>query len=180
MKAEIHPAVYEAKVTCASCGKTWVTTSTRKELRIDVCSNCHPFFTGESARLIDIEGQVDRFYKKLSARQTYVEQQKVKDESATSPDRSVDDIGLSPRATDALKKAGVLSIGQVLAKLGEGNAAMLEIAGFGQSSLTTAKKKLRVMGYEVPEVPDAPKPSKATKISETPQASDTAAAEASE
>ncbi len=68
------------KVTCASCGKTWVTTSTKKELRIDVCSNCHPFFTGESARILDIEGQVDRFYKKLSARQTYVEQQKAKEE----------------------------------------------------------------------------------------------------
>jgi large subunit ribosomal protein L31 len=170
MTAEIHPTVYQAQVTCASCGKTWVTTSTKKELRIDVCSNCHPFFTGESARLIDIEGQVDRFYKKLSARQTYVEQQKVKDESATSPDRSVDDIGLAPRATDALKKAGILSIGQILEKLSGGSAAMLEVPGFGQSSLTAAKKKLRVMGYEVPEVPDAPKPPKAPKTTEVPEA----------
>ncbi len=164
MKAEIHPTVFEAQVTCASCGKTWVTTSTRKELRIDVCSNCHPFFTGESARLIDVEGQVDRFYKKLSARQTYVEQQKSKEESLTSTDRSVEDIALTPRATDALKKAGILSIGQMLAKLGEGNAAVLEIAGFGQSSLTAAKKKLRAMGFEVPEIPDAPKPPKAAKV----------------
>jgi large subunit ribosomal protein L31 len=163
MKTGIHPTVYEAKVTCASCGKTWVTTSTRKELRIDVCSNCHPFFTGESARILDVEGQVDRFYKKLSARQTYVEQQKVKEEAATSPDRSIDDLELSPRATDALKKAGILSIGQILAKLGEGNAAMLEVAGFGQSSLTAAKKKLRALGFEVPEVPDPPKPPKAPK-----------------
>ena len=172
MKAEIHPTVFEAKVTCASCGKTWVTTSTKKELRIDVCSNCHPFFTGESARLIDIEGQVDRFYKKLTARQTYVETQKVKEESATSPDRSVDDIGLAPRATDALKKAGILSIGQILAKLSEGNGAMLEVAGFGQSSLTAAKKKLRVMGYDVPEVIDAPKPLKAPKAKEVSDASE--------
>ena len=72
MKAEIHPTVYDAQVTCASCGKTWVTTSTKKELRIDVCSNCHPFFTGESARLIDIEGQVDRFIKRLEKRQETV------------------------------------------------------------------------------------------------------------
>ena len=163
MKTGIHPSVYEAKVTCASCGKTWVTTSTRKELRIDVCSNCHPFFTGESARILDVEGQVDRFYKKLSARQTYVEQQKAKEESASSPDRSIDDLELSPRATDALKKAGILSFGSILAKLGEGNAAMLEVAGFGQSSLTAAKKKLRAMGFEVPEVPDPPKPPKAPK-----------------
>jgi large subunit ribosomal protein L31 len=166
MKAEIHPTVYDAKVTCASCGKTWVTTSTKKELRIDVCSNCHPFFTGESARILDVEGQVDRFYKKLSARQNYVEQQKVKEESASSPERSIDDLELTPRATDALKKAGVLNIGQFLAKLGEGNAAVLAISGFGQSSLTAAKKKLRALGFEVPEVPDAPKPAKASKETE--------------
>ena len=170
MKAEIHPTTYEAKVTCASCGKTWVTLSTKKELRIDVCSNCHPFFTGESARLIDIEGQVDRFYKKLSARQTYVEQQKAKEETANSPERSIDDLELSPRATDALKKVGILNIGQLLAKLGEGNAAVLEISGFGQSSLTAAKKKLRALGFEVPEVPDAPKPPKAPKAAEASEA----------
>ena len=117
MKAEIHPTVYEAKVTCASCGNTWVTTSTKKELRIDICSKCHPFFSGEAARIIDIEGQVDRFYKKLSARQTYVETQKVKEESKNSPDRAVDDLGVSPRATDALKKAGILTIGQFPAKM---------------------------------------------------------------
>ena len=177
MKAEIHPQVYDAKVTCASCGTTWVTTSTRKELRIDVCSNCHPFFTGEAARIMDIEGQVDRFYKKLSARQTYVEQQKAKEETLTSNDRSIDDLALSPRAADALKKAGILSIGQILAKLGEGNAAMLEISGFGQSSLTAAKKKLRSLGFEVPEVPDPPKPPKAPKVSEPVETTDAEAGE---
>ena len=157
MRPEIHPAVFEAKVTCASCGTTWVTTSTKKELRIDVCSKCHPFFTGEAARLIDIEGQVDRFYKKLSARQTYVETQKVKEEAKNSPDRAVDDLGISPRATDALKKAGILTIGQLLAKLAEGDASLLAINGFAQSSMTTAKKKLRAMGFEVPSSPAADK-----------------------
>jgi len=177
MKTGIHPNVFEAKVTCASCGKTWVTMSTKKELRIDVCSNCHPFFTGESARILDVEGQVDRFYKKLSARQTYVEQQKAKEESANSPDRSIDDLALSPRATDALKKAGILSIGQILAKLGEGNAAMLEVPGFGQSSLTASKKKLRALGFEVPEVPDAPKAPKAPKSAEAAEVAETPEAE---
>lgn len=163
MKADIHPTVFEAQVTCASCGKSWVTTSTKKELRIDVCSNCHPFFTGESAKLLDVEGQVDRFYKKLSARQTYVEQQKAKEESLNSPDRSIDDLTLAPRATDALKKAGVLTIGQVLEKLSEGDASLLAIAGYGQSALTSTKKKLRALGFEVPE---APKASKAEKAAE--------------
>ncbi|MFN8381337.1 MAG: 50S ribosomal protein L31 [Anaerolineales bacterium] len=164
MKADIHPTVYDAQVTCASCGKTWITTSTKKELRVDVCSNCHPFFTGESARILDVEGQVDRFYKKLSARQTYVEQQKVKEESLNSPDRSIDDLELAPRAAESLKKAGVLTIGQVLAKLAEGDASLLAIAGYGQSALTSTKKKLRAMGFELPE---APKPVKAEKPAET-------------
>lgn len=166
MKADIHPNVFEAKVTCASCGNTWTTTSTRKELRIDVCSNCHPFYTGESAKLLDVEGQVDRFYKKLSARQTFVEQQKAKEESLNSSDRSIDDLVLAPRATSALKSAGVLTIGQVLEKLAAGDAALLEISGYGQSALTSTKKKLRALGFEVPEAPKVEKAEEAAGESE--------------
>jgi large subunit ribosomal protein L31 len=151
MKAEIHPTYYpDAKVTCASCGTTWTTGSTRKELRVDICSNCHPFFTGEASRILDIEGQVDRFYKKLSARQTYVEQQKVKEELKGSPERPIEELALSSRAIDALKKAGIENFGQFLERLNGGNDAVLAIAGFGQASLTAAKKKLRSLGYEVP------------------------------
>lgn len=153
MKTEIHPTFFpDAKVTCATCGKSWTTGSTRKELRVDICSNCHPFFSGEAQRLIDIEGQVDRFYKKLTARQTFVEQKKAKEESKTSPDREIGELGLTSRATEALKKGGILTVGQLLSKLtGEGDRSVLAIAGFGQSSMTTAKKKLRAMGYELPE-----------------------------
>jgi large subunit ribosomal protein L31 len=151
VKAEIHPTYYpDAKVTCASCGTTWTTGSTRKELRVDICSNCHPFFTGESQRILDIEGQVDRFYKKLSARQTYVEQQKAKEELKGSPERPIEELGLSSRAIDALKKAGIENFGQFIDRLNGGNDAVLAIAGFGQASLTAAKKKLRSLGYEIP------------------------------
>jgi large subunit ribosomal protein L31 len=149
MKAGIHPTFYEAKVTCASCGNTWTTGSTKKELRVDICSKCHPFFSGEAARIIDIEGQVDRFYKKLSARQTYVEQKKAKEEAKNSPERPIEELGLATRATESLKKAGIDTIGKLMGKLGEGDEAALAITGFGQSSLTTAKKKLRALGFEV-------------------------------
>ena len=152
MRAEIHPTYYpDAKVTCASCGKTWTTGSTRKELRVDVCSNCHPFFTGEAARIMDIEGQVDRFYKKLQARQTHVEAQEAREAAKAAPERTIEELGLAARDTDALKKAGIASVNQLLAKLGEGDEAVLAIAGFGQSSLTAAKKKLRSLGYDIPE-----------------------------
>ena len=156
MKAEIQPTYYpDAKVTCASCGTTWTTGSTRKELRVDICSNCHPFFSGEAARIIDIEGQVDRFYKKLQARQTHVDAQQAREASRKSPDRPIAEVGLSTRATEALRKGGIETVGQLLTRLGDGDRAVLAIAGFGQSSLTAAKKKLRTMGYELPEAASA-------------------------
>jgi large subunit ribosomal protein L31 len=156
MKAEIHPTYYpDAKVTCASCGTTWTTGSTRKELRVDICSNCHPFFTGEAQRILDIEGQVDRFYKKLSARQSYVETRKAQEAAKKSPERAIAELGLSSRATEALAKAGITDVGHFLAKLEQGDAALLAIAGFGQKSLIDAKKKLRGFGYELPEASEA-------------------------
>ncbi len=156
MKEKIHPTYYpDAKVTCASCGTTWTTGSTKKELRVDICSNCHPYFTGEGQRILDIEGQVDRFYKKLTARQTYVEQKKAKEEAKKSPERPIKELGLTARATEALAKAGLTEVNQFLKKLAEGDAAILSIEGFGQKSLIDAKKKLRALGYELPEAPAA-------------------------
>lgn len=150
MRKGIHPTYYpDAKVTC-SCGNTWNTGSTKKEIRTEVCSKCHPFFTGQQQRLIDIEGQVDRFYKKLQARQDYVEDRKAKVASKTSPERSLKELGLPSRATDALEKAGLVTVGQVLAKLAEGEAVILAIEGFGRKSLIDMKKTLRQMGYTLP------------------------------
>ena len=63
MKAGIHPSFVDCTVTCA-CGYTFVTKSTEPELHVDICSNCHPFFTG-TQRLVDTAGQVDRFEKRL-------------------------------------------------------------------------------------------------------------------
>ena len=62
MRAKIHPDYMRTRVTCA-CGHTWETRSTRPELRVEVCSNCHPFFTGEQ-RIVDVEGRVDRFKRR--------------------------------------------------------------------------------------------------------------------
>jgi large subunit ribosomal protein L31 len=67
MKASIHPNYVEATVIC-SCGNTWQTRSTKPLLRTDLCSTCHPFFTGEQ-RIVDTAGQVERFMNKLNNRQ---------------------------------------------------------------------------------------------------------------
>jgi large subunit ribosomal protein L31 len=65
MKAGIHPQYEALSVTCA-CGNTFRTRSTHKgDIRVEICSNCHPFFTGRQ-KLIDTEGRVDRFQKKVA------------------------------------------------------------------------------------------------------------------
>ena len=148
MKTNIHPNYFvDATVTCA-CGNTWKTGSTRKEIRVEICSNCHPFFSGELQRIVDIEGQVDRFYKKLQARQDYVEQKKTRENEKVSPERPVAELDLGKRATDALAKVGIKKVGQLMNKMAEGEEAVLAISGFGQKSLVDTKKKLRALGYE--------------------------------
>ena len=64
MKAKIHPQYNEATVTCA-CGHTFTVGSTKKVLKVDVCSNCHPFYTGQQ-RMLDTTGRVDRFRKRFN------------------------------------------------------------------------------------------------------------------
>jgi len=150
MKKGIHPTYYtDAQVICA-CGNTWTTGSTKKVIHTEVCSKCHPFFTGQQQRILDVEGQVDRFYKKLQARQDIVDSQKARESAKVSPERPIAELALGNRPTDALSKAGITNVGQFLAKLGEGEDAVLAIEGFGRKSLIDLKKKLRQMGYELP------------------------------
>ncbi len=63
MKEGIHPEYHKTKITCA-CGNVIETGSTKKDIRVEVCSNCHPFFTGKQ-KLVDTGGRVDRFNKKF-------------------------------------------------------------------------------------------------------------------
>jgi len=75
MKAGIHPAYEEVNVVCA-CGNTFKTRSTHKgDIRVEICSNCHPFFTGRQ-KLVDTEGRVDRFQKKFQKSKELQEKRK--------------------------------------------------------------------------------------------------------
>ena len=65
MKPDIHPKYFDVEARCA-CGATWKTRSTKPELHLEICSNCHPFFTGRQ-KLVDTEGRVERFTKKFGA-----------------------------------------------------------------------------------------------------------------
>ena len=64
MKPDIHPEYSETTVTCA-CGETFQTRSTAKDIHVEICSKCHPFFTGKQ-KLVDSEGRVERFKKKYA------------------------------------------------------------------------------------------------------------------
>lgn len=65
MKADIHPTYYtDAQVVCV-CGNSFTTGSTKKEIKIDICSECHPFYTGKQ-KLVDTEGRVEKFKKKYA------------------------------------------------------------------------------------------------------------------
>lgn len=150
MKKEIHPTYYpDTKVTCA-CGESWTTGSTLPEIKVDICSNCHPLFTGEQ-RIVDTEGQVDRFYKRLEARQQYVAEKEERSAARVSPDRLITELDLGKRPTEALGKAGIKNVGQALENLAIGEETILAIDGFGRKSLADLKKGLRRLGYTLPE-----------------------------
>ena len=66
MKAKIHPKYIESKITC-SCGETFTTHSTQPEIKVEICSKCHPFYTGKQ-KFIDSGGRVEKFQKKYAKR----------------------------------------------------------------------------------------------------------------
>jgi large subunit ribosomal protein L31 len=87
VKKDIHPTWYpEAKVVCA-CGNAWTTGSTVKEIRVDVCSKCHPFFTGQQ-RIVDTAGQVERFTRKVETAQKLREEAKEREKARREREKS--------------------------------------------------------------------------------------------
>ena len=83
MKPGIHPEYMECQVTCA-CGETFTTRSTRPELRVEICSQCHPFFSGEQ-RIVDTEGRVEQFIRRYGLQSRY-EQEEAEDTQKDSDD----------------------------------------------------------------------------------------------
>ena len=148
MREGIHPTWYpDAKVTCA-CGHTWTVGSTRPTINTDVCSNCHPFYTGEQ-RIVDTEGQVDRFMKRLEARDTIAAESATA--QATIQDLPISELSLGRQYTELLTSNGIKTATDFIKRLEEGgDEGILSIRGIGRKVLTDAKKRLRSRGYEVP------------------------------
>ena len=153
MKTGIHPKYYDDATVICSCGNTWHTGSTKEMIHTDMCAQCHPFYTGEQ-RMVDTEGQVDRFYKKLEIRDQFRAQATARQTSKDTPDQSITTLELGARPEAALNQAGLGTIAQVLEKLANGDEALLGLEGFGRKSLIDLKKRLRARGF----LPEAAEP----------------------
>jgi large subunit ribosomal protein L31 len=164
MKNDLHPKWYpEAEVTCA-CGNTWKVGAVVPELRTDICSECHPFFTGEQ-RIVDTEGQVDRFMRRLRARDEVLQDEERRRASLTSPALHITEVGLGTRIETLLAEANIHTVGDLLDLLQEkGDEGLTEIKGFGLKALADTKRGLRSRGYVLPG--DEP----SAEAAETPEA----------
>jgi large subunit ribosomal protein L31 len=155
MKANIHPKWFpEATVICA-CGNTWKTGATVEEIRTDICSACHPFYTGEQ-RIVDTEGQVDRFMKRLQTRDNKRAEAEAREAARTSPEVSLTEFDIGKRYQNIFAENGVNTVGDFLRKLEEGgDEAVLAIPGIGRKVVADLKKALRTRGYELPQTASA-------------------------
>jgi len=146
MKKEIHPEWYpEAKVICN--GEEIMTVgATKPELHVEIWSGNHPFYTGQQ-RLVDTEGQVERFIKRLQRREEIKSEVDEQADALSPLNVDIAEINLNTRAMNALKSAGVETTGQILDRLEQGGEdALLSITGVGQKALIDIRKYLRAQG----------------------------------
>jgi len=145
MKEKIHPEWYpEAKVYHEG-EVIMVVGSTKPELTVEIWSGNHPFYTGQQ-RLVDTEGQVERFMKRLQrCEEIRTETDDIKDTHSPLVN-SIDEINLNTRALNALKGEGIETVGSLMERFEQGDDALLAITGIGQKALIDIKKYLRNQG----------------------------------
>ena len=151
MKKDIHPEWYpEASVTCA-CGNTWTTGAAVPSIRTDICSACHPFFTGEQ-RIVDTEGRVDKFLNRLRQRDRINAEGAAREASKTPLDLPLAELGLNKRTLNVLEEQNIHVVEDFLNTFNEiGDDGILAFNGIGRQALAEIKKTLRNAGYELPE-----------------------------
>lgn len=150
MKANIHPKWFaNATVNCLSCGATWTTGATVPSITTEICSNCHPFYTGEQ-RIVDTEGRVDKFIKRIQTREAIQEQARKRQQSLTPPDLPLAELGIESRYLKFFEDAGIRVVQDFLNKLEEaGDQGLLDIKGIGRQVVIDIKKSLRARGYKL-------------------------------
>lgn len=150
MKEAIHPVWHETPVRCMTCGTTWTTGSTVESLTVEICSNCHPFYTGEQ-RIVDTEGRVDKFMKRLQQRDEIRTTLEKAEEERTPLDLPITELGVGARYTNILVDNGINNVGDVLDRLGDEDDenSILAIQGIGRKVVSDMKKSLRSRGYQL-------------------------------
>ena len=113
MKPEIHPEYYEVVAVCA-CGNTFQTRSTKPELRLEVCNECHPFFTGKQ-RLLDSAGRVEKFQRKYEG--FYAEQDQIKADLEAKAAKKDTEMEAAARKTER-EEASAAATAEVAAEAG--------------------------------------------------------------
>ncbi len=81
MKTGIHPEYVECQVACA-CGESFITRATKPELRVEICSKCHPFFTGQQ-KMVDSEGRIEQFIRRYGLQDRYSQEDAPAEKSST-------------------------------------------------------------------------------------------------
>ncbi len=149
MKQGIHPAWHETPVRCMTCGTTWTTGSTVESMTVEICSNCHPFYTGEQ-RIVDTEGRVDKFMKRLQQRDEIRTQFEKVVADRTPLDLPIGELDIGARFTNILEEHGIKVVADVLDRLGDedDDNSILAIQGIGRKVVSDMKKNLRNRGYE--------------------------------
>jgi large subunit ribosomal protein L31 len=145
MKKDIHPQWYPAAKVVVEGEVVMTVGATRPELNIEIWSGTHPFYTG-TQRLVDTEGQVDRFMRRLQRREVLKAQLDEQADAQDPANLSVDGMSLGTRATNALLEAGLTTVGDVLELLKKGEDALLALPGIGQKALIDIKRHLRAEG----------------------------------
>lgn len=142
MKESIHPKWYpNAKVIVE--GEVVMTVgSTKPEISVEVWSGTHPFYTG-TQRLMDTEGQVDRFMRRLQKREEIQTQTESVKQGRMPENLSIEEMELGTRANNALSAAGLVTVGDVLELLKQGDDAILGLQGVGQTALIKIKRYMR-------------------------------------
>jgi large subunit ribosomal protein L31 len=145
MKETIHPKWYpDARVIVE--GEVVMTVgSTKPEISVEVWSGTHPFYTG-TQRLMDTEGQVDRFMRRLQKREEIQVQTETVQQRRMPENFSIEEMELGTRVNNALEQAKLTTVGDVLNVLKQGDDALLALQGIGQTALIKIKRYMREEG----------------------------------
>ena len=148
MRKNIHPKYYPNATVICACGNTWTTGSTQEVIRTDVCSQCHPFFTGEQ-RIVDTAGQVDRFMKRLdrygahqeeAAKRQAETQRKIEQRFLKQQLVALD---LDNQTFQILHDANIITVGDLARKIERDRNSLLGLEGIAPATIKDLETKLK-------------------------------------